>query len=315
MRLKIINNSETEIFSRPAGPSGRDHEGKRRHHEIRVLLKAIIMFALFAAPVLAATPEPQRDAVVQRVAAIQRADYEGDRVTLKRCYDELTAYVDDKDLGAKVRYWRGFALWRRAVNGANDKVPPGELQDDFKQAVTEFEAAIARDPGFADARSAAGATLGNLMALYATYPDLSPEFKDPARKQQSIDNALTYMNDAQASDPENPRVWWVLGPVRWYQSFQRKESAEKSSDAAIEMYQKGLEAARKRKNLVSDPLTPSWGEAECLMSLAAAKFYRPAPDLAAADEYAHSALKLVPHWHYVKDILIPAIETAKAKRG
>jgi hypothetical protein len=51
------------------------------------------------------------------------------------------------------------------------------------------------------------------------------------------------------------------------------------------------------------------------MSLAAAKFYRPAPDLTAAEDYARAALKLVPHWHYVKDILIPAIETAKAKRG
>jgi hypothetical protein len=174
---------------------------------------------------------------------------------------------------------------------------------------------VAEDPAFADARSAAGSTLGYLIALYSRYPELAPEFKDSARKQESTDKALAYMNAAQAAEPENPRVWWVLGPVRWYQASKRGESADKSLEAAVEMYQKGLEAARLRKTAVGDPLTPSWGEPECLMSLAAAKFYRPTPDLAAAEDYARSALKLVPHWHFVKDILIPAIETAKAKRG
>src|SRR5260370_37650936 len=49
------------------------------------------------------------------------------------------------------------------------------------------------------------------------------------------------------------------------------------------------------------------------MSLAGSNFYRTAPDLAAAEQYARAALALVPYWHYVRDILIPMIETAKIK--
>jgi hypothetical protein len=51
------------------------------------------------------------------------------------------------------------------------------------------------------------------------------------------------------------------------------------------------------------------------MSLAASNLYRATPDLVAAERYAREALALVPYWHYVKGILLPAIETAKAKRG
>jgi hypothetical protein len=81
----------------------------------------------------------------------------------------------------------------------------------------------------------------------------------------------------------------------------------------METYQKGLEAARKQKGSVTDPLEPSWGEPELLMSLAGANFYKTAPDLNAAGQYARSALELVPYWHYVRDILIPQIQEAKKK--
>jgi hypothetical protein len=81
------------------------------------------------------------------------------------------------------------------------------------------------------------------------------------------------------------------------------------------MYKKGLKAARARKSAARDPLIPSWGEPECLMSLAAANLFRTTPDLAPAEQYAREALALVPYWHYVRDILLPSIETAKAKRG
>jgi hypothetical protein len=49
------------------------------------------------------------------------------------------------------------------------------------------------------------------------------------------------------------------------------------------------------------------------MSLAAGNLYRATPDLVAAEQYAREALALVPYWHYVRDILLPAIETVKAK--
>jgi hypothetical protein len=50
------------------------------------------------------------------------------------------------------------------------------------------------------------------------------------------------------------------------------------------------------------------------MSLAGANFYRTAPDLNAAEQYAQAALKLVPYWHYVRDILMVKIREAQAKQ-
>ena len=60
----------------------------------------------------------------------------------------------------------------------------------------------------------------------------------------------------------------------------------------------------------SDPLEPSWAEPELLVNLAWSNLHRTAPDLNSADQCAHSALHLVPYWHYVSDILLPQIQEA-----
>ena len=83
----------------------------------------------------------------------------------------------------------------------------------------------------------------------------------------------------------------------------------------MEVYEKGLETIRIHKNATSDPLDPSWGEPELLMSLAWSNLNRTTPDLDAAEQNARSALARVPYWHYVRDILVPQIQAAKAKQG
>ena len=276
-------------------------------------LKQIAICIVLAGTVVGASLESRRDQIAKLVVQIQRADYEGDRAALRRLYNDLAPFAEDKESGAKVQYWRGFALWRRALNGLNESVDAHDTEQDLKQAVSEFDAAISKDPAFVDARASAGATRGTLIAFYRRNPELAPELKDTARMQEFIKKALSYMNEAEAAEPENPRVLWVLGPVQWYLAQQHGATPDKATDAAIEMYQRGLKAARAHKSAVRDPLVPSWGEPECLMSLAGSNFYRTTPDLAAAEQYAHAALALVPHWHYVRDILIPMIETAKIK--
>ena len=99
------------------------------------------------------------------VAQIQRADYEGDRAALQRLYGELGAFQGDSQFTARVAYWRGFALWRRALNGFNESAPPKELEEDLELAFTEFEKSSAADPAFADARIAEGSCLSNLIFL------------------------------------------------------------------------------------------------------------------------------------------------------
>jgi hypothetical protein len=243
---------------------------------------------------------PTRDTVIKIVAQIQRADYEGDRPALKLLYERLTPFVDDKELASRVRYWRGFALWRRVLNGFNDSVDSKEQETDLKQAVDEFDKSSAKDPAFVDAKIGAESCLGFLIGL---------NLNDAPRVQELMARGAPLRKEIEAAAPENPRMLWVVGAIQWYVPAERGGGQSK----AMETYQKGLEAARKQKGRVTDPLDPSWGEPELLMSLAGANLYRTTPDLNAAEQYARSALELVPYWHYVRDILLSQIRAAKSK--
>ena len=67
-------------------------------------------------------------------------------------YDALVPFADNPDLASRVRYWRGFAKWRRAINGFNETPTPTDLAQDLTDGESEFDAAIQRDPDFTDAR-------------------------------------------------------------------------------------------------------------------------------------------------------------------
>lgn len=135
--------------------------------------------------------------------------------------------------------------------------------------------------------------------------------QDAPRVQELTSRAAPLRKEIEAAAPDNPRFLWVLGSILWYVPAERGGGQAKS----LEAYQKGLEAARKQKGSVTDPLEPSWGEPELLMSLAGDNLYRTTPDLNAADQYARSALELVPYWHYVRDILLPQIRDARRKQN
>lgn len=250
-----------------------------------------------------------REPVTKLVEQVRQADYEGDRASLARLCEELAPYAADKEIGARVRYWRGFAQWRRAINGFNDAATPGELHQALKQAISEFEAALEADSSFADARVAAGSSMGLLMYLCSQNPEIEPELMEPARAREIYMKALSYQNAAEAAEPENPRVLWVVGQTQWIMPAEHGGGQEK----AIETYQKGLRAARELKGPAIDPLTPAWGEPELLMNLAWASLNRTPPDPKAAEEFAREALAIVPNWHYVRDILVPQIAAATVK--
>jgi len=199
-----------------------------------------------------------------------------------------------------VLYWRGFASWRRAINGFNESPTPTDLEGDLTQAVADFKDAIVRDPAFVEPKIGEGSSLGYLMFLHR---------KDPSLMQELIQQSSPLLKEAVATAPDNPRLLWVLGPIRWSSPPERGGGQDK----AFEIYKKGLEAVRHQKSDAVDALEPSWGEPELLMNLAWSNLNRTTPDLKAADQYAQSALKLVPYWHYVRDILIPQIQAAEAK--
>jgi hypothetical protein len=238
-------------------------------------------------------------AILRKIEQIKRADYEGDRVALERLHEEMAPRPDDKHLASRVLYWRGFALWRRAINGFNDSVPPKELEDDFNAAISDFNDSLAQDPGFVESKIGAASCYSNLVYLNR---------KDPARVQDSIQHSSPLLKEVMAADPDNPRLLWVLGPIRWSAPPERGGGQNK----AFELYDRGLEAIRKRP-AVSDPLEPSWGEPELLMARAWSNLNRTTPDPKAAQKDAEAALQLVPYWHYVRDILMRQILDAQGK--
>lgn len=275
-----------------------------RAREGRVLFFALTLFVSAAsAPWLHAAEKPSpalsRDSVIPIVTQIQRADYEGDGTALKRLHDDLTPIPEEHKLAARVLYWRGFAMWRRAINGFNESPTPKDLEDDLTQAVTDFKNAISRDPAFVEPKIGAGSSFGYLIYLH---------HQDPTRVQELLQQSSPLLKDAMATAPDNPRLLWVLGPIRWSSPPERGGGQDK----AFDLYNKGLEAIRKQK-AETDPLEPSWGEPELLMNLAWSNLNRMTPDLRAAEEYAQAALKFIPYWHYVRDILLPQIRAAQAK--
>jgi hypothetical protein len=266
-------------------------------------IAGIALALLFsAAPGGAAPTDSARPAVIKLVAQVRAADYEGDRPALARLYEELAPYADDKEMGSRVRYWRGFALWRRALNGFSETVDPKEQQHDLEQGANEFEAAIAMDPKFADAMAGEASCLGFLNGYYQN---------DPPRLQEVRARSAPLRKKAGELAPDNPRYLWVMGTALWYTPPEYGGGQDKS----IEAYEKGLASARKLKGSVTDPLEPAWGEPECLMGLALANLNKVAPDLNAAEQDAQAALGLVPNWHYVRDILMKMIRDAKAKQA
>ena len=252
-----------------------------------------------ARPETKSAANPARDSVIRIVEQIRRADYEGDRVALKRLSGEFTPLPDNRMLASRGLYWRGFALWRRAINGFNESPSPQDLEEDLKGAIADFNNSLAHDPAFVESKIGAASCFGYLAYL---------SMKDPARMHDMIQNSSSFLKDAMASDPDNPRLLWVLGPIRWSSPPERGGGQDKAFDA----YRRGLVAVRTRP-AVSDPLEPSWGEPELLMNRAWSNLHRTTPDLKAAQHDAAAALILVPYWHYVRDILLPQIQDAQAK--
>ena len=258
----------------------------------------ILTALIFVSVSAVATPvKDAREQAADIVAQIQRADYEGDQAAMQRGYDELEPFTDDPKLASRIRYWRGFAKWRRAINGFNDAVNPKELAQDLNTALDEFKAAIELDPKFVDAKVGIISSLGFL--LFA-------DSKDEARKKERIAQILETEKEASAMAPDNPRFIWVRGPILWNSPPERGGGQDK----AIANYERGLEICSKIKTS-DDPLEPSWGKPELMMSLAYCHLNANPADVSAAERYARKALEIVPHWHYVRDILLPQIMAAK----
>jgi hypothetical protein len=243
----------------------------------------------------------------QIVSAIIRADYEGNRSELERLFNEAKTVQPDagnRRQEAQLHYWRGFAKWRRAINGFNVNADNADLEGDLRTAIAEFEAARTADPSFTDPAVGIIGCLQNLTYIYRN---------DQAAAGEFVRRFGALFKELMQSDPRNPRLAWLSGGGRMYMSQSAPpEERAKMQALAFETFRHGLEYARSQKPPAS-ALEPSWGEPELLMSLSWASLNQSKPDVAAAEKYANEALALVPHFHYVRNILLPQIHKAKPR--
>lgn len=249
---------------------------------------------LFTASVCAVSaPQSPQQEFLALIKKIQSADYRGERDVLENLYQESAKFLAEKDILSRVHYWRGFALWRRAINGFNENVDSLELERDLVTAHIEFSNALVLDPKFDDARIGSVSCLG-----YAAYANLG----DNSRVRSFIGLAMDQLKNCSQESKTNPRYVWVRGPNLWNTPVERGGG----QDAAITSYLEALKQLREAK-IEAGELDPQWGEPELLMNLAWSYNNKKDPDKQAAEKYAREALALVPDWHYVKDILLPQI--------
>jgi len=244
--------------------------------------------------------EDPRVRAAEIVTRIQRADYEGDRTTLKKCYDELAPFLENKEILTKVRYWRGFARWRDGINAGNESVDPGEMENLFLSGADEFKAALAVDPNFVDAKVGLISCLGHVVYFHRT---------EKERAQEMVKPIFALVAEAKAAAPDNPRLIWVCGPILFYTPVEKGGGIDK----VIENNEHGVTICSQLK-APADKLEPSWGKPELLMSLAYEYMTKNPPDFDKAEKNARAALEIVPYWHYVRDLLLPQIAQAKAKQ-
>ncbi len=246
------------------------------------------------------TPPESRERLIQEVV---RADYRGDRARLEELVAALPA-ADDEPAGALIRYWRGFAWWRRAINGFNETPSPVDLALDLSNAIKEFDLAVIIEPTLVDGVAGLLSCVQLQAYLHRESPqalqELAPKFRDLLERGQRL-------------DASHPRFLWVAGQASWYSPPGTPADAVlRRQHAAIEMYERGLQSVKAATD--SRPLAPTWGEPELLMNLAWSHLHAVKPDPTMARQYADRALRLVPDWHYLRDILMPQIRQELRRR-
>jgi hypothetical protein len=256
-------------------------------------LATVLLLAPGASADRASGVEAQRAHLGTAVGAIVRADYAGERADLKR----LAASIDDvKDpaLAPYRDYWIGFALWRRAINGFNETPTPDDLPADLAAATAAFRRALAAKPGWIEPKIGLAGCGANLIYLAGG---------DEARRQAVLAEFVPVFREIGEQGKQNPRALWIVGGGQ----LAAPPPHGGHPDLAAATYRSALEAARAEALARPDAPAwePTWGGPENLMALAYVYTHTSLKNRTVALAYAEGALAAVPHWHFVRDILLP----------
>jgi hypothetical protein len=210
--------------------------------------------ALHAVIQPAAVSAEARQRAIEVVARIRRADYEGNREALRSLLEGLTPDSTDRSFASRVHYWRGFALWRRALNGFNQNVDAKELAADLERGVAEFEQASALDPAFVDAKVGLVSCLQNLAFVHRA---------DTTVTAALVARFVPMLKELATKAPDNPRLLWIYGASLWYAvpGFTDTQIATRR-EQALTTYEHGLKLARATAAPL-DPIEPSKSSRPC----------------------------------------------------
>lgn len=264
---------------------------------LMVLPAAVVAMAMTVSGVTASDAE----AFGAAVRAIRSADYRGARGELQG----LTAALDvgrDPELAPYRHYWRGFAQWRRALNGFNETPPPADLAGDLTAAIASFEAALAAKPGWIEAKIGIVGCVGPLLYLARD---------DAARREALLKQFLPMAREVREEDA-NPRALWTVGQG---QLGGGGGAAGPQPAAAALSFHRGIEAslAEARRAAGDEPAwIPRWGGAENLMNLAYLYTHSALANRDLALAYVEGALVAAPEWRFVREILKPQAEALPA---
>ena len=205
------------------------------------------------------------------MAEVRSADYRGDRAALARL-DANLGELDDAALAEYRDYWRGFALWRRAINGFNETPTPADLAADLERAVDHFRSSLQRRPDWIEAKLALVGCWGNLTFLAGS---------DLERKKPLLAELIPAYKWLEANGRDNPRALWIIGGMQ----FAAPPPYGGDLVRATATLRRGVELAW-RGNLLGRRLPrlgpPAWGGPENLMNLAYMYAHIGTPDRAAA---------------------------------
>lgn len=257
----------------------------------------LLAWTLAVAALVPPAPARKSEArLAELVAAVRSADYRGDRAALARLEAELSR-LDAGPLTEYRDYWRGFALWRRTLNGFNETPTPDDLGADLEKAVARFRASLERRPDWIEARLAMVGCWGNMLYLAGS---------DDGKRKAILDEAVPTFKWLIENAGDNPRALWIKGGMEFGAPPPHGGDLVK----AAATLRRGVACAWREalSNPTPPAWVPSWGGPENLMNLAYLYSHGKSPDRTAALAYAEGALTSVPEWHYVRDILLPQIE-------
>ena len=222
---------------------------------------------------------------------ISTADYRGQSDYLRLLASKSLSYLESTPEGNIARYWRGFALWREALNRLNGGASRESVDSVLSAAIAEFGELLVLQPKNVEAMVGLAGCLQVRIFLWA---DDSRVF------QATIVRAAIPGKMMREIQPDNLRVGWIVANAL----YRTPESAGGGRALAI-TYAENLLSKLQPANL-PDALQPQWGRVELMASLAW-MLNDINPGDKRALEIAIEALALRPDWYYLSETLIPAL--------